>query len=87
MQVSAVRLNGCFADLVKMHCILFKPIVRRQVHAPAKPSHWGLPLRLGHNHSHIHVNRGYVGVARVKHQRQAHGLKRGARQFGAMLGG
>ena len=67
---------------MKVLRIFVKTIKRRQVHAAAKPAHGFLAGVTGSDHAHVHVHRGHIGVARVKHQRYAHGFKRGSRQFG-----
>ena len=70
-----------------MHRIFFKAINGRQIHAAAKPAH-GLALGVfGGQHAHIHVHRGRIRVARMEHQRHAHGLKRRTGEFGPVLGG
>ncbi len=75
------------AGAVKVHCVFLKAVVGRQVHAAAKPAHGCLAGVACGNHAHIHVNGRHVRVARVKHQRHAHGLKGRTCQLGPVLGG
>ena len=73
---------------VKVLRIFFKAIVGREVHATAKPAdRFTTAHGRGGNHAHVHVHRGHIRVARVKHQRHTHGLERCTRQFRAVLCG
>ena len=85
--VLAKRRQGITATAVEVHGIFFKAVVRRQVHAAAKPAHGLLAGMPGRNHAHVHVHRGHIGIARVEHQRNTHGLERRAGQFGPVLRG
>ena len=67
--VSAKRLQRIFAGLVKMHGIFVKSIIRCQIKATAKPAHCSRAVG-GHGgqYAHVHMHRGDIRVARVKHQ-------------------
>ena len=73
---------------MKMHGVFVKAVKRRQVHATTKPANrlTVLAQRRGRQHAHIHVDRGHIGIAGVKHQRHAHRLERSPCQLRPMLG-
>ncbi|MPM76418.1 hypothetical protein SDC9_123416 [bioreactor metagenome] len=87
IQIIAKRRERVAANGVKVHRVFIKAVIRRQIHATAKPAHWLFTGLACGNHAHIHVNGGHIGVAWVKHQRHAHGLERRARQFRPVLRG
>jgi hypothetical protein len=85
--VRAERRQRVPAHGVEMHRVFLEAVVGREVHAPTEPAHRRLPAGGGRDHAHVHVHRGHVGVARVEHQRHAHGLEGCARELRAVLRG
>ena len=70
-----------------MDAVFLETVIRRQVEAAAEP-----PDRLGIvpdgvEKANVGVGSGYVGIARMNHQRHAHGFEAASRQFGALAGG
>ena len=84
--VCAKGRHGIAAGGVKAGAIFIKAVMRRQIHAAAKPAGFCIALAC-RNHAHIHVHRGRVRVERVEHQRHAHRLERRARQLRPALRG
>ena len=87
IQMRTKRRQRVTAGLVEMHCVFFKAVIRGQVHATAKPGDGFAVGRFGRQHAHIHVDRRRIRVAWMKHQRDAHGLKRRTRQLRPVMGG
>ena len=81
------RLKGPKADMMKMADVFFEAIIRSEIHAAAKPNHGFACCIDNCEHTHVHVNSGYIGVTRVKNERHTQGLERSACQFRTMLGG
>ena len=75
--VFAVRRQSVLADLVKMHSVFFKGVIRREVHATAEPANQLTGGGRGGNHAHVHVNRRHIGVKRMENQGNAHRFKGG----------
>ena len=84
--VGAKGRQRALASGVKVRAVFVKAVVRRQIHAAAKPAGFCIALAC-RNHAHIHVHRGRVRVERVEHQRHAHRLERRARQLRPALRG
>src|SRR5690606_31642633 len=67
--------------------IVLVAIVGCQVKAAAKPPHRRLAIFLGDEKAHIGVTGRCVGIARMNHQRDTHGLPVSASQLRSMGGG
>ena len=83
MEVSAERVERRLAGAMEMHAVFVEAVVRRQVHAAAEPEHGRFALSGGHEAAHVHVHGGHVGIARMQHERNAHGLESATGEFGA----
>ena len=67
--VEAERVERFLALAVEVARVLLEAVVRREVHAAAKP-----PDVRGRKEPHVEVHRGAIGIERVQHQRDAHRL-------------
>ncbi|OIQ88261.1 hypothetical protein GALL_298380 [mine drainage metagenome] len=81
------RVERALAGGVEVHRVVDPAVVGGQIHAAAEPGQRRPVGRLRDEHAHVHVHRRYVRVARMQHQRHAHGLERRSGQFGTVLGG
>ena len=68
-------VEGGLAGAVKVHRVILKAVVRCEVHATTEPAHRLASLGRGRDHAHVHVHRRHIGIARVEHERNAHGLE------------
>ena len=77
------------AGLVEMLAVFVKAVVGREVHATAKPEHRRGIVGCGMRDkaAHIHMHRRRIGIARMQHQRYAHGLERAPGQLRALRAG
>ena len=64
-----------------MYGIILEAIIRREVHAAAKPPDWLLAAFFRDKEAHVHMHSGDIGIARVEYQRDAHGLPTAACGF------
>jgi len=88
--VVAEGRQGVAAGAVEVHRIVLEAVDRREVHAAAEPADRRaacLRMRQRRDHAHVHVDGGHVRVARMEHQRHAHGFEGRARQFRPVLRG
>ena len=68
MEFATEGAQCVMTSLMKMRCILFKTIIRRQVHAATEPPDRIVAFACRSKKAHIHVHGGCIGITGMKNQ-------------------
>ena len=85
IQVGPEGLERSLAGGMEMHGIVVEAVIRREIHATAEPADLLVRARKRGQHAYVHVDRGYVRIARMEHQRHTQCLERCTGEFGPVL--
>ena len=84
MELIAERFDGIAGDLMPVHGVLFEAVEGGEVEAATEPPDRILAVGIGDEETHVGVTSRHVGIARVNHERDPHGLPRFAGNLGTM---